>query len=62
MPEKVEQVKRSEIVTDQCFKTNNENVWIVNLILKKSFRSSESRTDFSWYIAEEINKSSNTLQ
>ena len=29
---------------------------------KKNFRNSESRTDFSWYIAEEINKSSNTLQ
>ena len=29
---------------------------------KKSFRSSESRTDFSWYIAEEINKNERRMK
>jgi len=29
---------------------------------KKAFAVSESGTYFSWYIAEEINKSSNTMQ
>ena len=29
---------------------------------KKSFRSSESRTDFSWYIAEEINKNDRRMK